>query len=62
VKRKPPHKLENKSQKPTWIDKKVDSSVLGQIGIELLCESTGSFFSPSVAGMACFRSEVSNFI
>jgi hypothetical protein len=62
VKRDPPHRNGNqkRSQRTTWIEKKIYSHVMGQIGMELLCESSASFISPSVAGIACFRSEVIN--
>lgn len=42
----------------TWIEKIFSSHVLGKIGIQLLIESYGSFFSPYAVGIACLRSEV----
>lgn len=42
----------------TWIEKIINSHVLGKIGIELLIESYGSFFSPYAVGIVCLRSEV----
>ncbi|XP_048749188.2 uncharacterized protein LOC125661261 isoform X3 [Ostrea edulis] len=56
VKRDPPSKQPR--QEKTWIENKISSKVMGQIGMELLCESTGSYFSPKVAGIACLRSEI----
>ncbi|XP_056004819.1 uncharacterized protein LOC125657801 isoform X2 [Ostrea edulis] len=57
VKRKEPFKR-GRQNKSIWIEKKIDSNAMGQIGMELLSESTGSFFSPGVAGIACLRSEI----
>lgn len=42
----------------TWIEKMFSSHVSGKIGIELLVESYGSFFSLYAVRMACWRSEV----
>lgn len=42
----------------TWIEKIFSSHVLGKIGVELLIESYGSFFSPYAVGIACLRSEI----
>lgn len=44
--------------KKTWIEKKISSQVLGKIGMELLSESSGSFFSPYAVGILCSRSEI----
>lgn len=49
---------DNRRPLKTWIEKIFSSHVLGKIGIELLIESYGSFFSPYAVGIACLRSEI----
>ncbi|KAK3093789.1 hypothetical protein FSP39_020252, partial [Pinctada imbricata] len=42
----------------TWIEERICSNSMGRIGIELLCESAKSVFSPCVLGIACMQTEI----